>query len=94
MTFRELAEKLNVSVATIYAWTKRGIIIDGRQVYLRSQRIGGRRYVSAEFFEDFKAACNPEPVKSAPRNTTTDHDLARRKEAQRRLAQRLKGGTD
>lgn len=65
LTLSRLASENGVNVATVWRWCTRGV----RGVKLESLAVGGRRYTSAEAFERFLAATNPESTSTPPAPT-------------------------
>ena len=94
MTLAELARRLRKATATVYGWADKGVIVNGHRVKLATERIGGRRHVTATAYREFKAACNPaapaakHPAPSPTRPTAYER---RAKAAQQRVAALLRG---
>ena len=60
MSLAELGGKLpgNPSQATIWRWTRRGLLLNGERVRLRARRLGRRLYVTSKDVDDFIAKCS------------------------------------
>lgn len=57
-SMNEAARTLGVNVATLYRWRERGV----RGQKLRTVRVGGRTYVTADALKVFLAALNDTPI--------------------------------
>jgi hypothetical protein len=68
MTIAEIRGSLDrpVDRATVARWVRRGILApDGRRVYLRAKRLGGRLMVTRNSLDEFLAALNPAAAERA-----------------------------
>lgn len=66
----ELAARQGVTVATVRAWINSGVGIGSRRVKLLATRVGGRWRITAEAWEAFTAACNPNEATPVPESAT------------------------
>ena len=68
LTLREISRSLDRTVdrSTVGRWVRRGVLApDGRRVYLRARRLGGRLVVTREALDNFLAALNPSQTERA-----------------------------
>jgi hypothetical protein len=66
-TIPQLAKRVNVSRVTVWRWISRGIAVGNNVVKLAARRNGGRWSISADAWEQWEAALNPEnPLPESP----------------------------
>ena len=68
----EIAEYLSISMhhSTVVRWTRKGVILDGKQIVLPSKRIGNRIYVDETDLCDFINKLNQQSPDLANANTS------------------------
>lgn len=66
-TIPQLAKRVNVSRVTVWRWINRGVSVGGHVMKLAARRSGGRWLITAEAFEEWERALNPQnPLPESP----------------------------
>ena len=86
----EIADCLGVSIhhSTVVRWTRKGVILDGKQIVLPSRRIGNRIYVDEADLQDFVNVLNqrsPDQENANASPITAKAEEKRQVERSRRL---------
>jgi len=86
----EIADCLGVNIhhSTVVRWTRKGVILDGKQIVLPSRRIGNRIYVDETDLQDFVDVLNQRPPDQENANAspiTAKAEEKRQVERSRRL---------
>lgn len=78
LTPGQIAEKEEVSAATVNRWIYMGVQHQGHSIRLKAQKVGGRWRIKPEDLDQFKQAL--QPTFSAPSRETTSARLPVEKE--------------
>ena len=60
LSILELSLLLGVNKQTVYRWERKGIVIDGRIIRLRTFRIGGSKRIEPDMVAKFYEELNPQ----------------------------------
>ena len=89
ITLTELAQRVNKHVSTIWRWITRGVRgADGRMHVLSSEPIGGRQYVSAAEFRDWRDKVGSKPRQQSADRKSKNRDREMERKAKRALARK------